>query len=369
MTHAAAIELSTGMCPGIDARGLFGGRSGNHPVRGEASTSPRTHLITYRVPLRPTVREAQRLQAWSDAAALLWNDGLAKLIQEYNTWKQTAEPGAKYQRPGGFALYAWWRSVREQPRYRWVMQRHTPQFALNRVCVELDLAYKAAFRRMKVGDTPGFPKFKDRGSGFRLQRVRITDRRVVATKHLSVRLGERGYIPRIEPKVVKMATFRRHAGRWWLTVTTECRIRELARVNRRIVVDVSGDDQMVLMGQDMARPLRVDLPLPTAAERRRLARLKRRMRRREVGSGRRDKAVAAYQRMEDRMASRRRYWIQTTTTEIVRRFDVIEVFRPKTLVEKGEGEALKERASMEIARQLEYKTGWYGGIYSVSVAE
>ncbi len=68
-------------------------------------------------------------------------------------------------------------------------------------------------------------------------------------------------------------------------------------------------------------------PVPTPAERARLARLQRRLARRKKGSRRRERARMAVARLRARDADRAKDWVEKTTTGLVRDYDLLAIER------------------------------------------
>lgn len=105
--------------------------------------------------LYPRVREAERLTAWVRLHCELYNGALQERIEAYRKAgksisyydQQNVLPQIKAARPEFVELGS-----------------HALQQTLRR----LDLAFQAFFRRLKAGQTPGFPRFKasERFSGF-----------------------------------------------------------------------------------------------------------------------------------------------------------------------------------------------------------
>ena len=106
---------------------------------------------------------------------------------------------------------------RENPEYL-VVNAQSLQVTLKR----LDLAFAAFFRRVKAGETAGFPRFKGKKrdrARFRIpQRVKLVDGRVVIPKVGKVKVRQTREVP--EP--TKSATFRRDPdGKWYVSLVVE----------------------------------------------------------------------------------------------------------------------------------------------------
>jgi putative transposase len=97
--------------------------------------------------LYPNAREAERLSAWTRLHCELYNAALQERIDAYRRFgksisyfdQQNVLPEIKAARPEYVELGS-----------------HALQQTLRR----LDLSFQAFFRRVKAGQTPGFPRFK-----------------------------------------------------------------------------------------------------------------------------------------------------------------------------------------------------------------
>jgi putative transposase len=105
-----------------------------------------------------------------------------------------------------------------------------PRKALLHTLERLDLAFRAFFRRVKAGETPGFPRFKSRdrfkGFGFRTHGDGATFKSG-KDRHGKLRIkGIPGLITaRGKPRTkgeVRTLEISRKAGQWFLTVSLEC---------------------------------------------------------------------------------------------------------------------------------------------------
>ena len=121
-------------------------------------------------------------------------------------------------------------------------------------------------------------------------------------------------------------------GRWHVAFVTP--VRQFERPHRT--------GQIVGIDRGVANTLALDgghmdhAPTLTAGERARFVALQRRMSRQVKGSRRRDRTKLALGRLGVRLTDRRKDWIEKTTTELVRDYDVIAVedLRVKNMVRK-----------------------------------
>ncbi|MBK1674180.1 RNA-guided endonuclease InsQ/TnpB family protein [Ectothiorhodospira shaposhnikovii] len=171
--------------------------------------------VTYR--LYPTAAQLAALEHQRWVHCLLWNEGLAERRQAWSERQESLGFSAQCKR-----LTEW----RTQSKLLRDINAQSEQVTLKR----LDLAFQHFFRRIKNGETPGFPRFKPlhrfkgwgyktHGDGWRL----VTNERM---KHGTLRLSGIGKVairgkPRT-PGTPKTCELFCRNGRWYASVTLNC---------------------------------------------------------------------------------------------------------------------------------------------------
>ncbi|MEU1732414.1 transposase [Streptosporangium sp. NPDC020145] len=89
--------------------------------------------------------------------------------------------------------------------------------------------------------------------------------------------------------------------------------------------EVVGVDRGVAVSAALSTGELLNVPTPREAEKTRLRRLQRKLARAKRGSNRRGKVKAAIAKLKARETDRRRDWVEKTSTDLARRFDVIAV--------------------------------------------
>ncbi|GAA2352776.1 RNA-guided endonuclease InsQ/TnpB family protein [Nonomuraea africana] len=171
------------------------------------------------------------------------------------------------------------------------------------------------------------PTWRRRGQseGFRIVAVRPADVRRLSRHVGAVKIPKVGWVrfrwSRSVPEGVKSYRVTRDAaGRWHLA---------FAAIPEPIPAPgtgaVVGVDRGVAVSAALSTGELLRAPALREAEQARLVRLSRRLARAERGSNRRAKVKAAIARLKARERDRRKDWVEKTSTDLARRFDVIAV--------------------------------------------
>ncbi|WP_031408657.1 RNA-guided endonuclease TnpB family protein [Thiomonas sp. FB-Cd] len=284
--------------------------------------------------LYPNAAQAARLEAWTRLHCELYN---AALEERIDAWRRAGKSISYYDQ----------QNVLPQ------IKADRPEFvklgshALQQTLRRLDLAFQSFFRRVKAGQTPGFPRFKSakRFSGFaypdpagwklmqhggRGATLRIGS----GDTALSIRArGQHRFGGDAKPNDI---TLTRRNGQWFVSVTL--RVPEEACGQRtddqRRGVDFGVNDWATFDdGQTIANPrwLREELP--------RLAALQRQRARKKKGSLRFKRLGRRIARLHDRIGNLRRDFVHKETTKMVGQCAVLatEQLAPKNMSRSARG--------------------------------
>ncbi|MEU6791438.1 transposase [Nonomuraea wenchangensis] len=166
---------------------------------------------------------------------------------------------------------------------------------------------------------------RGRGEGFRIVAVKAGDVRRLSRNVGEVRIPKVGWVrlrwSRAVPEGVKSYRVTRDAaGRWHVAFAA---IPE--PVPAPGTGEVAGMDRGVAVSAALSTGELLNVPGLRDGEKARLLRLLRRLARAERGSNRRGKVKAAIAKVRAREADRRKDWVEKTSTDLARRFDVIAV--------------------------------------------
>lgn len=291
----------------------------------------------YRYRIYPTRAQDAALRETLERLRELYN---AALQHRRDAYRKRGEGVSAY---GQMRELAGVREVR--PEYAEI-HTHLLQDAITR----LDRAYRAFFRRVKAGETPGFPRFKGRG---RYRTFTFKD----AANHNGVRLlagGKRvklAGIGNVKVKLhrpvggrIKQASVSLDGdGHWYIAFAcADVPARPLPPLDTSVGIDVGITTFAALSDGAM-----VDNPRPYEMAQRSLATAQRRVSRRKRGSKRRRKAVDLLAKQSARVQRVRLDFHHKTAHAIVQRFGSIAV----------EDLNIRGLARMRLAKQV-HDAGW-----------
>ena len=246
--------------------------------------------------------------------------------------------------------------LKREPDYAWLKQ--ASGVVITQTLKDLDQAYVNAFRRLREGKKPGFPRFKKRHQKQSV-RYRLNHRSgLKAVSEQFVKLPKLGEIKvnwtRPMPGTPKMATVSKDpTGRYFISMGIEQDAPELPMTQRAVGVDVGIKDVFVT-----SEGYKSGAPRHYYALARQLEIAQRRLSRKDEGSGRYRDQQLKVAKLYGKVANARREWLHQETTAIVERFDVIAV---EDLNIRGMSanrrlsKAVQDASLGEALRQLEYK--------------
>jgi putative transposase len=213
-----------------------------------------------------------------------------------------------------------------------------PEFAevhahiLQDVILRVERAFQAFFRRVKAGETPGYPRFQGRDRYHSFTFPEYGNGAVLDGRLLT--LSKIGRIPirmhRPLEGTTKTVTIRREADGWYVTIScAEVPIQPVPLTGQETGIDLGLESFATLAdGNQIANPR-----IFKVAELN-LKRVQRRVSRRHKGSHRRRKAVALLAKAHQAVKRQRRDFHHKTALALVRAYDTIyhEVLQPANLV-------------------------------------
>ena len=260
----------------------------------------------YQFRLNPSHHQRTVLLKTLDACRWVYNETLA--IRK-NTWEQEKKSLSLYETN---KLLTGWKV--EKPE---LIEVHSQ--VLQNVQARVDLAFQAFYRRVKAGQTPGYPRFRGRGRydsiTFKQSGFRICENKLVLSKIGAVKI----VLHRPMEGQIKTLTVRRdRVGNWYACFACEVPEHPLSKCESVVGVDVGLESFITLSnGEKVANPrfFRKDEQA--------LAKAQRRLSKAETGTAERGKRRKAVAHLHQRIANRRKDFSHQLSRQLVNNYGVI----------------------------------------------
>ncbi len=277
-------------------------------VRRKIMSHSSTRLTTFKYRLYPSKAQAKNLALVLEIARHFYNMCLGERKWAYELDGRSV---GKYEQLAQVKHY--------KATFPQAQQVHS--HILQVVAADCDTAFAAFFRRVKAGETPGYPRFKGRnhfhsigfkehGNGFRLDGRRL---KVYGVGRISVR-WHRPLEGRI--KTVRII---HKAGRWYACLSCEAPASEpLSKTGKAIGLDMGVNAMYTTSDGE-----RADNPAYYRRSQAELKSAQRSLARKQRGSNNRRKAVLKVQRLQEHTANQRRDYTHKLARKLVNDYDLI----------------------------------------------
>ena len=266
------------------------------------------HKMTFRYRLYPTASQKTTMQHTLDECRWLYN---YLLEQRKTAWGERKETISMYDQINTFPKLKKERSS--------LITVHSQ--VLQNVAMRIDLAFKAFFRRVKLGEKPGYPRF--RGAGWYDSFTYPQGGYSVNSD--SVNLSKIGTVKAkihrpIEGKVKTCCVRRTSTGKWFVAFACEVEDQPLPESAEAVGIDVGLNNFTTLStGEKIANPrfFRTDEKA--------LAKAQRKLSKAEKGTPERAHRRKPVSHIYERIANRRSDFAHQVSRRLVNRFGIIAV--------------------------------------------
>ncbi len=262
-------------------------------------------MFQYR--LYPTKKQASQLNETLDECRWLYNH----LLETRKTaYEERGERWTCYGQINTFPLLK-----TERPSLCTVHSQ-----VLQNVAVRIDLAMQAFFRRIKAGETPGYPRFRghDRYDSFTFPQSGFSlthDTRVTLSKIGSVKMV---YHRPVKGSIKTCTIHRASTGKWYVSFSVECEPERLPSLATPVGIDVGLTTFATLStSEEIANPRFF------RDEEKALAKVQRKHSKLTKGTPERRKHRKVVARVHERVGFRRDNFTHQESRQIVNRFGVI----------------------------------------------
>jgi len=266
-------------------------------------------LKTYKYRLYPTRNQINALDDMISRHRWLYNDSLAQRKSTYEERKESVS----------YNTQSLWLKTNRQEQDKFVSLNFS---SCQRTLQRLDKAFQAFFRRIKSGDTPGYPRFKGYN---RFDSVEFTygdGAKLRDNGKLYIQnIGEiKIKLHRTFGGIIKSATVKRQAGRYYVCFSVDTEIMPLPKTGSLIGIDL-GISNLVTTSEGIF----FEPPKHLRKSEKKLRRLQRSVARKTKGSKNRRKSVRNLQRLHEHIASQRSDTAHKIARELIDQNDVIVI--------------------------------------------
>ena len=227
------------------------------------------------------------------------------------------------------------------------------------VCMRVDLAFKAFFRRVKAGENPGYPRFKGVGrydsftynqTGFALHNHSV---------HLS-KIGEVKIVLHrpIEGRAKTLTLRRDTIGRWYASFSCEVELKLLPCNDRAIGVDVGLESFATFSNGD-----KVPNPRFFIRDEKELTRVQRKFSASKKGTLERSKRRRVVAHIYRRIADRRKDFAHKISRRLANEYGIIafEKLNSKNMLKNHHmAKSISDAAWNQFIQYTQYKAEWAG---------
>ena len=286
---------------------------------------------TFQYRLFPTKSQRSALNKTLEYCRWVYNDTLA--IRK-DTYEQTGQSVSLYDTNKTLTL---WKA--EKPVLKSVYSQ-----VLQNVQERVDLAFQAFFRRVRNGETPGFPRFKGYGRydsfTYKQSGFRVTGNRLFLSKIGDVKI--KLHRP-IEGQVKTLTIRRDRLGNWYASFSCVVKPKPLSPVDRVVGIDLGLTTFATFSDEE-----KIERQRWFKQDEKDLKRVQRKVSRLPKGSAARRKAVLALNHVHQRIAGRRLNFAHQQSRKLVDSYQII-VFEDLNIAQMSSAEKGKKAISQGIA--------------------
>lgn len=310
-------------------------------------TDSTTVITAYKTELDPNNEQRGLFVRFAGASRFVFNWALADRKAHYEA---TGKGVSEYSQRKRF-------NAIKRNEFPWVTE--IPYAVTEAAFANCKAAFDHFFRRVKVSEKPGYPKFKNRHGrkSFQLRNTKVEVDRVRLTGVGWVRLKERAYIPYGDGvNYGTYTTVSERAGRWYISIL----VKEEVEIPDNDSTLVVGIDFGVKTLATLSNGETFENPKHLYKAERKLKRLQRELSRRTKGGQNWKKTKAKVQRAHAKVANCRKHLLHQISHHVTEELRpgtiVLEDLNVKGMVANGHlAKAIHDVSFAELRRQIEYK--------------
>jgi putative transposase len=247
--------------------------------------------------------------------------------------------------------------------YNWL--KEVDSISLQQSLKDLDKAYQNFFRRVKQGETPGFPKFKSKKNSKQSYRTQYINNNIQIINN-KIKIPKLGMVKfansrSFNGKINSCTISKTNIDKYFVSILIEEQIQELISTNNYIGFDLGLKEFLITSDKEV-----INNPKILFQYENKLVKLQRQLSRKKIGSNRYKKHSKKIAKLHEKIKNIRNDFLQKLSTLIIKENQLI-ISEDLSVINMVKNHNLAKSISdvswSEFTRMVNYKSIWHDRIY------